>query len=293
MNLRQLYYFKELVEQKQFLKAAKNLNISQPSLSNSLKSLENELDCQLINRSGGQIFLTEYGKIFYKTAISSVSSIEEAKLAIKQQKLLESNIISLASIPTAYNTFLLTKINAYQQNTKSTAKFIYYDLPSLDICSGLRSGKYDLGICAKDSDYSDLTFIPLYEESIILIAKNDNPLAKKKMLSLKELGESTILTYVTDYSVGRTIAKELLAQNNHLKIKNIANDDISLASAVISNNQVAAVIDSALLKHFNVTQIPFNFSKRTVYLAYNEKKKRGTEALNLIEYLKQTKKSLN
>ena len=40
MNLRQLYYFKELVEQKQFLKAARNLNISQPSLSNAIKELE-------------------------------------------------------------------------------------------------------------------------------------------------------------------------------------------------------------------------------------------------------------
>ncbi|WP_289683367.1 helix-turn-helix domain-containing protein [Lactobacillus intestinalis] len=60
MNLNQLYYFKELAKERQFSKAAKNLYISQPSLSNSIKSLEKELNCQLINRNGGQITLTEY-----------------------------------------------------------------------------------------------------------------------------------------------------------------------------------------------------------------------------------------
>ncbi|XKU95191.1 LysR family transcriptional regulator [Lactobacillus acidophilus] len=48
MNLNQFYYFNELAKQHQFSEAAKHLNISQPSLSNSIKSLEKELDCNLI-----------------------------------------------------------------------------------------------------------------------------------------------------------------------------------------------------------------------------------------------------
>ena len=90
LNLQQLYYFKELVEEKQFLKAARNLNISQPSLSNSLKSLEQELGCQLIERNNGRIFLTKYGKIFYQTAVFSVKSIENGKRQIEKEKLTDN-----------------------------------------------------------------------------------------------------------------------------------------------------------------------------------------------------------
>ena len=78
MNLNQLYYFKELAKERQFSKAAKNLYISQPSLSNSIKSLEKELNCQLINRNGGQTILTEYGKIFYEAAITSITSLDKS-----------------------------------------------------------------------------------------------------------------------------------------------------------------------------------------------------------------------
>ena len=59
MNLKQLYYFNELVKQHQFSSAAKRLHISQPSLSNSIKTLEKELHYNLIERRNGRIELTE------------------------------------------------------------------------------------------------------------------------------------------------------------------------------------------------------------------------------------------
>ena len=59
MNLNQLYYFNELVKQHQFSSATKRLHISQPSLSNSIKTLEKELHYNLIERRNGRIELTE------------------------------------------------------------------------------------------------------------------------------------------------------------------------------------------------------------------------------------------
>lgn len=59
MNLNQLYYFNELVKQHQLSSAAKRLHISQPSLSNSIKTLEKELHYNLIERRNGRIELTE------------------------------------------------------------------------------------------------------------------------------------------------------------------------------------------------------------------------------------------
>lgn len=105
MNLNQFYYFNELAKQHQFSEAAKHLNISQPSLSNSIKSLEKELDCNLIEQKNGRIQLTKYSQIFLETSESVISVFEKTKRDIKKAKRGENNTIEIGCIPTATNTF--------------------------------------------------------------------------------------------------------------------------------------------------------------------------------------------
>lgn len=64
MELRQLRYFLKAKELLNFTEAAKVLNISQSTLSQQIKQLENELDVPLFNRVGKRITLTEAGEIF-------------------------------------------------------------------------------------------------------------------------------------------------------------------------------------------------------------------------------------
>lgn len=64
MNLSQLYYFSKLSELEHFSKAAKELYITQPSLSHAIKSLETELGVQLFEREGRRMRLTPFGKEF-------------------------------------------------------------------------------------------------------------------------------------------------------------------------------------------------------------------------------------
>ncbi len=84
MNLNQLYYFNELVKQHQFSRAAQLLQISQPSLSASIKKLEKELNCDLIIHKNGRTELTDYGQIFYEASTTIITILERAKHDIKQ-----------------------------------------------------------------------------------------------------------------------------------------------------------------------------------------------------------------
>lgn len=61
MNLSQLYYFRKLAELQHYAKAAKELYITQPSLSNAISSLEQELGVSLFQKTGRNIHLTKYG----------------------------------------------------------------------------------------------------------------------------------------------------------------------------------------------------------------------------------------
>lgn len=177
MNLNQLYYFKELAKERQFSKAAKNLYISQPSLSNSIKSLEKELNCQLINRNGGQITLTEYGKIFCEAAITSINSIEKSKIDIANCKRKEENIIKIASIPTAMSSYLPRIISEYKQNNKIQPKFYCYSDCSNNIYQNLEVGTQILNRSQLPFTLTEAGMI--YYNYLETISYNDQQLVRK------------------------------------------------------------------------------------------------------------------
>ena len=66
MDIRQMTYFYSIVKNKTFTKAARELHISQPSLSAQIKELEQELGCVLLERNTKKVTLTEAGQLFLK-----------------------------------------------------------------------------------------------------------------------------------------------------------------------------------------------------------------------------------
>lgn len=76
MNLNQLRNFKTLAELEHYTKAAKALYISQPSLTNEIKSLEKELGYQLFTRVGRGVSLTKYGRQLYETVSESLDILD-------------------------------------------------------------------------------------------------------------------------------------------------------------------------------------------------------------------------
>lgn len=81
MNQRELRYFLEVARTKNFSKAASNLFVTQPTISNQIKRLEDELGVQLFTRSYHNVSLTAYGKIL----ISSAEKILSTYSALLQQ----------------------------------------------------------------------------------------------------------------------------------------------------------------------------------------------------------------
>lgn len=271
MNLNQLYYFNELAQQRQFSKAAKNLYISQPSLSNSIKSLERELGCKLINRSSGQITLTEYGKIFYKAASSSVNIIEQAKQKITQTKRQNENTIKIASIPSALSNYVPTVIQSFKNNVFKDIKFCYQSKSSNKIYHELELGNADIGICSKINKRSNLVFLPLYSEKITVLTRYDHPLSQREVITPSELTDYDIITYSNKTALGKKIRKTLLKKAPKLNITAILEDEVSIAAQVLANNSVGITVDSAFVNNFDIKKVELDMPKdtRVVYLAYN------------------------
>ena len=76
MNLQQLYYFRKLAEVQHYTEAAKALYITQPSLSDSIASLEHELSVSLFQKKGRGVQLTKYGQEFYQYVNQALGILE-------------------------------------------------------------------------------------------------------------------------------------------------------------------------------------------------------------------------
>jgi len=85
MNLYQLRYFLELAEKRQYTKAARQLNITQPSLSYAISQLENELGVKLFEKDGRTISLTDCGRDLAGCASESLAILDKGIANLKRK----------------------------------------------------------------------------------------------------------------------------------------------------------------------------------------------------------------
>lgn len=78
MELLQLRYFKDAAEIENFSKVAEKNMVPQPSISKTIKKLEDELGCNLFDRNGKKISLNDNGKYFYQHIFPALANIDEA-----------------------------------------------------------------------------------------------------------------------------------------------------------------------------------------------------------------------
>ena len=85
MNLNQLYYFRTVARLQHFRQAAQELNISQPSLSYAISSLEDELGAYLFEKKGRNVILTKYGKLYLEYVEQALNTLDSGEKKIKQE----------------------------------------------------------------------------------------------------------------------------------------------------------------------------------------------------------------
>ena len=94
MNLKQLEAFVEVAEGGSFSKAAKNLFLTQPTISAHISSLEKELDVRLFVRNTKEVNLSEDGQLLYRYARQIVDLEKQIEEAFGREKDTEKNAVS-------------------------------------------------------------------------------------------------------------------------------------------------------------------------------------------------------
>ncbi len=101
MELRQLEYFLMVSKVNSFTRAAERLYVSQPAVTNAIRSLEDELGVQLFDRNQKQAFLTSEGQVFCKHVENIMRGVSKTIFEINELKNLNNGTLTLALTPIA------------------------------------------------------------------------------------------------------------------------------------------------------------------------------------------------
>ena len=127
MNLQQLYYFRKLAEVQHYTEAAKALYITQPSLSDSISSLESELSVALFQKKGRGIELTKYGQEFYQYVNQALGILEHGIAIMKEKSDLVTGTIDVGCIPTLLGDFLPDALDLYHEKHPQVSFNIFHE----------------------------------------------------------------------------------------------------------------------------------------------------------------------
>jgi LysR family transcriptional regulator, transcriptional activator of the cysJI operon len=129
-----------------FSKAAQDLYISQSAVSQAVMQLESELEIRLFNRTPKGVTLTSEGSLLFEYAHSALSLIEAGEQKLQEFKNVASGELKIGVGDTISKHFLLPFLEAFHTDYPNI-KFKIVNGTTLEICSILKSGGVDIGIC--------------------------------------------------------------------------------------------------------------------------------------------------
>ena len=272
MNLQQLYYFRKLADVQHYTKAAKALYITQPSLSDSIASLEHELSVSLFQKKGRGVQLTKYGQEFYEYVNQALGILEHGIAAVREKSDSVTGTIDIGCIPTLLGDFLPNALDLYHEKCPQVSFNIFHE-KSIPVAEGVSAGTYDIGLCSMVENKDDLVFVPITYQELVVIVRNDHPLAVHDSIELTALKGYMLSTYRDTIPIGKTIRKIL--KEKGMEAVYSYDDEISIAGRINHSSKTAIVADTPFLKQFDnlkkihLTDVPKD--TRMLYLVYSKK----------------------
>ena len=167
-------------------KAASELNISQPAISKSIKSLEEQLGGQLFLRTTKGVVLTKEGENFYKYIKQAIEFISSAENNFTDAINLETGTIKIGISTTLTKEFLIPYLKIFHQKYPKIKIEIATDVSNV-LFTKLRNGLIDIIILNKtDKNYGDDIEIKNVSNITNCFVTSDSSL-KNKVLSIKDL----------------------------------------------------------------------------------------------------------
>lgn len=295
MTLQQLRYIIKIVECGSISEAAKQLFISQPSLSNAVKELETEMGIEIFYRTTKGISLSIDGTEF----LCYARQIVEQTALLEQRYLDKKPSKQLCSVSTQHYAFAVNAfVNLLLALDVEEYEFTLRETRTHEIIESVKNFRSELGIIYL-SNFNErvlnkllkenhLTFNPLFEASPHVFISSVHPLAKKKAVILEELDNYPFLAFEQGEYNSFYFSEEILSTAPHKKTIRVS-DRATLFNLLIGLNgyTICTGILNNDLNGDNIVSVPLKTDEimRIGWIA-NEKAHLSAIALDYVAELK-------
>jgi len=247
MDIHQLKIFASVFKNKSFSRASDELHLTQPTISDHIRTLEEELDCKLFDRLGRTIIPTKEAEVLYSHAMEIIEKANILKEAIGQTKkeIKGDLIIGASTIP---GTYLMPPMMAQFQKRYPSVSFQILVSDSKDIVNKVSRHELLMGFVGAKTANTQLNYTPFMDDELIIVSSPS--LIKKEDMTIRELIKFPII--LREEGSGTRKETEKI-----LEVKGISFENIKIAGIFGSTDAVKQAVKAGLgvsiLSRFSVT----------------------------------------
>lgn len=202
MKLQQLRYIWEVAHHDLNVSAtAQSLYTSQPGISKQIRLLEDELGVEIFSRSGKHLTrVTPTGEEILKIAGDILRQVESIKQLTQQHNNPNKGSLSIATTHTQARYALPTVIESFISKYPEVSLHMHQGTP-VQISEKAADGTVDFAIATEAMElFRDLLMMPCYRWNRCILVPKDHPLAKLADVSIEDVAEHPIVTYVFGFT---------------------------------------------------------------------------------------------
>ncbi|MBP1994560.1 LysR family transcriptional regulator [Paenibacillus eucommiae] len=253
MDVRQLSYFLEVAEQASFSKAGHNLHLSQPTLSKMVKSLEEELDVLLFDRSTRRIHLTDAGEVVQAHAQIIMKALENLRFALTDVKEMKKGKFTLG-LPPVIGASFFPKIIAgfHKQYPQITIQLVEEGGKLIE--QSLLEGSIDLGVTVLPVDEELFEVVPLVQRELMLVLNAKHPLAESSQISLLDLQKESFILFRKGFALHDRV-REACVRNGFEPNVTYESTQWDMISEMVAADLGISLLPETICKKLDASQI--------------------------------------
>ncbi|MYQ75863.1 MULTISPECIES: LysR family transcriptional regulator [unclassified Streptomyces] len=176
MQFQQLTYFVAVAEARHFTRAAEEVHVSQPSLSQQIRALENELGAELFSRARGNITLTDAGEALLPLARRILADADTARHEVQELAQLRRGRVRLGATPSVCTGLLPEVLRAFH-DLHPGIQLLLEEGGSHDLVRELARGALDLALVVLPLPAASpaLTTVELLQEDLVVVSSAQRP----------------------------------------------------------------------------------------------------------------------
>ncbi|MGW5646030.1 transcriptional regulator CynR [Saccharopolyspora sp. NPDC003752] len=285
LELRHLRYLLAVAEHANFTRAAEDLHISQPTLSQQIKQLEKSLGVQLLDRTGRTVRLTDAGATYADHARRALRDLAAGRRAVLDVQDLTRGHLRLAMTPT-FTAYLIGPLAGEFHDRHPGIRLDVREMTQDRIESALLADELDLGIAFEGAHLPGIESTALFAESLSLVVGPGHPHAgRTRPLPVAEAAQQQLALLSQDFATRGHIDAYFAQHRAQMPIA-VETNTITALTEIIQRTALATVLPDAITReHPRLHPIPLDpgLPSRTVSILRRENAYLSAAARALIQ----------